>query len=275
MKFRVLGPLSVDQDSTRRTPTAPKQRQILALLLLSPGHVTSTAELTEELWDHRPPPRSVAAIHTYIMQLRKTLRPRSAASGAAARDRIVTLDRGYRLAVRPGELDLDQFDERVANARVALTAGDNETAAQLLRRSLASWVGPALVDVPAGPILSDAIAVLDQRRLDAVILRTRADLNLGRHLELVGELSALAYHHRTNEDLAAQLMIALYRSGRQADALEVFHRLRDALADDIGASPSRRAHQLYTDIVSADPGLRRSPVTESRLSLDLVYAESS
>jgi SARP family transcriptional regulator, regulator of embCAB operon len=269
MKCRVLGPLSIEEDGVRCTPTAPKLRQMLALLLLSPGHVASIGKLIDELWEYRPPARPVDAIYTYIMQLRKALRPR------AGGERIGTTPQGYQLAVRAGELDLDLFGERVEKARVALSAGDDETAAQLLRRVLASWSGPALVDVPTGPILSDAIAVLDQRRLDAVILRTWAELNLGRHLYLIGELSALAYHHRTNEELAAQLMIALSRSGRQADALDAFHRLRAALAEDLGASPSRPMHQLYTDVISADPKLHRSPVTESRLSLDLVYAATS
>jgi len=226
----------------------------------------------EELWDYRPPARATAAIYTYVMQMRKKL---NTPSGRATKGRILTRNRGYRLDVQPGELDLDVFDERVRVARVAHGAGDDEAAARQLHRVLSTTDRTALVDVPTGPILEDGIAVLEQRRLDAVRLRIWADLNLGRHHELIGELSALAYHYRTDEELAAQLMIALYRSGRQADALAAFHRLRSELDTEYGTAPSQRMHRLYTEIVSADPKLHRSPIIESRLSLDLAYAATS
>jgi DNA-binding SARP family transcriptional activator len=271
MKFRVLGPLSVKDNGMCCTPTAPKQRQMLGLLLLTPGHVVPVSRLIEELWDHRPPTRAIAAIHTYVMQLRKKLSVRPARSAGS---RIITRNRGYRLDVQPGELDLDVFDQSVRSAQVAHKAGDDASAAGQLHEVLAATGSAPLVDVPTGPILEDGIAVLEQRRLEAVVLRNWADLNLGRHHELIGELSALAYHHATNEDLIAQLMIALHRSGRRVDALDAFHRLRHALAGELGTAPSHRMHQLYTDIVAADPKLHQPPVAEPGLSLDLVYTAS-
>ncbi|MGH3908081.1 MAG: AfsR/SARP family transcriptional regulator [Pseudonocardiaceae bacterium] len=274
MEFGLLGPLSVVDGDTERTPTAPKQRQMLALLLLHANHVVSMAQFTEELWEGDPPASAVAAVHTYIMQLRRTMHGGPAGDGIPA-ERLTTREHGYRLEVRPGELDLDVFEARLRVARDALANNEDGFAARQLRSALDLWRTHVLVDVPAGPLLRATIARIERNRLDAIGQRICADLNLGRHHELIGELSALVYHHRTSEDLAAQLMLALYRSGRQADALATFHRLRRVLRDDVGAIPSPRMHQLYTDILSAHPRLETSSSTRTPLSLDLIAAPSS
>jgi DNA-binding SARP family transcriptional activator len=274
MEFGLLGPLSVIERGSDRTPTAPKQRQMLAVLLLNANHVVSMEQFAYELWEHNPPSSAVAAIYTYIMQLRRTLHDRTADDGTPP-DRLMRRRQGYQLEVWPGELDLDLFEDRVRVARNSLARNESEFAAQQLRAALDMWSAPILVDVTAGPVLHAAIAGIERRRLDAVSQRISADLHLGRHHELIGELSALVYHHATNEDLAAQLMIALYRSGRQADALATFHVLRRALSEDLEVAPSQRMHRLYMDILSAHPRLEMSSGTQTPLSLDLITALAS
>lgn len=271
MEFSLLGPLSVIDRGSDRTPTAPKQRQMLAMLLLNANHVVSMEQFIYELWERNPPSSSIAAVYTYIMQLRRTLHRRPGTRPG----RLIRRSQGYQLEVRPGELDLDVFEDRVRVARNALARNENESAAQQLHAALGMWRAPVLVDVTAGPVLHAAIAMIERKQLDAIGQRISADLHLGRHHELIGELSALVYHHATNEDFAAQLMIALYRSGRQADALATFHLLRRALSEDLGVVPTQRMHQLYMDILSAHPRLEISSGAQTPLSLDLITALAS
>jgi len=274
MEFGLLGPLSVIDRGSDKTPTAPKQRQMLAVLLLNANHVVSMEQFVYELWERNPPSSAIAALYTYIMQLRRTMGGRPVDDDTPS-GRLIRRSRGYQLEVLPGELDLDVFEDRVRAARNALARNENESAAQQLRAALGMWRAQLLVDVTTGPVLNAAIAVIERRRLDAIGQRISADLHLGRHHELIGELSALVYHHATNEDLAAQLMLALYRSGRQADALAAFHVLRRALSEDLGAAPTQRMHQLYMDILSAHPRLEMSSGTQTPLSLDLITALAS
>lgn len=269
MHFCVLGPLSVVDKGIDRTPSAPKQRQMLALLLMNANHVVSMSQFVEELWEYSPPSSAVAAVHTYVMQLRRTLGGR-AAGEAAGPGRICTRDQGYVLRVEPGELDLDLYEEEVRAARNSLDSGALDRGVLELCAAQRRWSGQILVDVPTGPLLHAAIAVVERNRLDAVGRRIRADLDLGRHHGLIGELSSLAHEYAADEDLAAQLMLALYRSGRRVDALAVFHRLRRALRDEHGATPSHRIQQLNTDILSAHPRLESPSRPQWRLSLDLV-----
>ncbi|WP_218951935.1 AfsR/SARP family transcriptional regulator [Amycolatopsis anabasis] len=265
MIFRVLGPLSVEDRGCCRTPTAAKQRQVLVLLLLKANSVVPLPQFVEELWEGTPPARAIAALHTYVMQLRKALEQLRLPDGSGGR--LLTRKGGYELVVKPGELDLDVFEHRV---RAALAVRDTALRAHGLREALRLWSAPALVDVVAGPILRAAITLLQRKQLDAISHRIEADLELGRHHELIGELTALVHHHRTHEEFTAQLMLALYRSGRQVDALAAFHRLRKAVAEDSGGALSRRLHELYTNILSADATLDPPSSTRSRLSLDMV-----
>lgn len=265
MEFGVLGPLSVVDGESDRTPTAPKQRQLLALLLMNANRTVSMAQIVEELWECNPPPSATGAVQTYVKQLRRALHGRRI--GSASR-RLVTGKQGYLIRVQPGELDLDVFTERIRAAR-ALLPSDTVTAVHGLGIALDLWRGQALVDVLPGPLLQQAISALEQARLSAIIDRIGGELHLGRHHELIGELSALVCHHPTNERLAAHLMLALYRSGRQADAIAAYHRLRRALRDEFGASPSASLQALNTDILSAHPRLQRSTELGPQLSLDL------
>ncbi|MFG2041514.1 BTAD domain-containing putative transcriptional regulator [Dactylosporangium sp. NPDC048998] len=277
MKVGVLGPLLMCADQAIKVPTAPKQRQLLALLLLNANQVVPVSQCIEELWEYRPPASAVSTLHTYIMQLRRMLRgapkdspPGDPGGGTGCVERLVTRDRGYLFVTRPGELDVDAFEDRLRDSRQALGAGDDAVAAAALRDALAVWRGPALVDIQPGPVLRTWIASLEESRLSTIERRIEVDLRLGRHQELIGELSALVERHPVHENLHAHLMLALYRSGRQVHALEVFTRLRTVLSEELGLEPSPALRRLHQAVLASDPVLDPPPVhVPSRFSIDL------
>jgi len=247
MQLRVLGPLSVVDDGQERVPSAPKQKQVLGLLLLNANRVVGVSTLVEELWDGSPPAACVAVIHTYMRQLRR-----------AMRCRLTTREHGYHLEVRSGELDVAVFENELRVAALEQAHGKDAPATQRLRAALNGWRAPVLADVLTGPVLRQAITAIERRHWEALISRCRAELRLGLHRELIGELSALALRYPADEEVTMLLMLALYRAGRRADALAWFHQLRLALREDHRVSPSVRLHQLYGDILSgamsgADP----------------------
>ncbi|MFF5232901.1 BTAD domain-containing putative transcriptional regulator [Dactylosporangium sp. NPDC000521] len=269
MKLGVLGPLLLCADGAIKVPTAPKQRQLLALLLLNANQVVPVSQCIEELWEYNPPASAVSTLHTYIMQLRRILRLGNERDTTCA-GRLVTRDRGYLFVSRQGELDVDAFEDRLRDSRQALTDGDDPAAAAALRDALAVWRGPALVDVQPGPVLRTWLASLEESRLSTIERRIEVDLRLGRHQELIGELSALVERHPVHENLHAHLMLALYRSGRQVHALEVFTRLRTVLSDELGLEPSPALRRLHQAVLSFDPALDAPPVhVPSRFSIDL------
>lgn len=267
MEFGVLGPLKIADRGVDVTPSAMKQRQMLALLLLSHGHVVPVEVFLEELWDGDPTLAALSSVHTYTMQLRRVLcelTPSERMAGAAGQ-RLVTLDRAYRLDVRPGELDLDVFNERVSAGRTRLAHKEYEAATAALREALDLWErGPALPDVVTGPELYPMVQGLEATRLEVLGQRLWAQLQLGRHHELVGELAALHCQHPTNEAFATQLMLALHRSGRRADALEVFHQHRLALREDLDLAAPPQLHELYIDILRNHPRLDRPGAVPDR-----------
>ncbi|MFE0106916.1 BTAD domain-containing putative transcriptional regulator [Streptomyces sp. NPDC059009] len=271
MEFRVLGPLSATASGVDRAPTAPKQRQMLALLLLNANRTVSRAQLVEELWEYSPPSSAIAAVHTYVMQLRRTLSG-CGARGVEGAGRLLTRHQGYQLVVEPGDLDLDVYEGRVTLARDILARGELHRGAEQLRAAEDMWRGDLLVDVVPGPLLQAAMEVIDRDRLAAVSRRIHTDLQLGRHHELLGELRALTHQHPTHEDLASHLMIALYRCGRQADALDAYHRLRLALRAELGAQPSPRLGELHGDMLAAHPRLELPSGVWGALSLSLDLA---
>lgn len=268
MQFSVLGPMCVTENGEDRTPSAPKHRQMLALLLMNANHVVSMAQFVEELWEYSPPPSAVAAVHTYVMQLRRILQGTDPAAATACR--LVTRDQGYVLNVQDGELDLHAYERQVRAGRAALDAGNLEAGARQIRTAHALWSGQGPVDAPAGPLLRAALAAIERDRLEAIVQRVRAELRLGRHHQLLAELCALVHQDPANEQLTGQLMLALYRSGRQADALAAFHRLRHTLREELGTSPGRDIHHLITDILAGHPRLEPPTEGELRLSLDAV-----
>lgn len=256
MRVSVLGQLSLQRDEVTLTPTAPKLRRVLALLLLQANQVVPVSGFFRELWEDDPPPSALTTLQTYILHLRRLIDslPRDPL-GRTARDILVTRPGGYMFRVRPGELDLHIYNKLTAQGRNALADGDCSTAADAFSAALALWHGPALVDVQVGRLLELEAIRLEQSRLSTVEQHIEASLRLGRHLDVLSDLSALATEHRLNENLHAQLMLALHRSGRRQDALRVFHRLRSRLIEELGLEPSQRLHRVQAAILADDPSL--------------------
>lgn len=270
MEFSVLGSLRVREMGSDYAPTAPKQRQLLALLVLNANQVVSVDTCIEELWGGNPPDTGLSTLQSYVLQLRRILKrvPRIG-SLQAARDMLQTRDGGYLLAVAPDKLDVALFHDLVRQGRAEL-GRDDATASELFSRALGLWQGAALSDVQAGPVLRIHLAGLEETRISVQEQRIDADLRLGRHHDLLGELSALCAHYPTHENLHAQFMLALYRSGRRTQALEVVNRLRAMLRDELGLEPSPRMKRLHQAVLACDPMIDAPAESTPLLSLDLL-----
>lgn len=251
LRFRILGPLAAFADGEPLPVSGPKQRALLALLLLSANRVVPRDRLLAELFVELSPASADHALRNQMSRLRKTL----AAAGADTA-RVVTRPPGYLLRVEPGELDLDEFERLVSDGREALAAGDPTSAAGSLRAADALWSGRALADLDLEGLLRIEIERLEELRLAAVEERIEAELALGRQRELVGELQALSSEHPYRERFRAQLMLALYRSGRQAEGLEVYQRTRTLFDDELGLVPGVELQELERAILLQDPALR-------------------
>jgi YVTN family beta-propeller protein len=239
MDFRILGPLEVEYEGRLLRLGGAKQRALLAVLLLYANEVVSRDRLIDELWGGSPPETASTALQVHVSQLRKAL----------GRDVIVTQAPGYRIRVEPGELDVDRFETLVDEARGAEAA----VAAERLRHALELWRG-----APLGELDSVARAErgrLEEQRLSVTEQRIQADLELGRHAELVAELEGLVREHPLRERLRGQLMLALYRSGRQAEALDVYRTGRRLLDEELGLEPSQELRLLERAILEQDPAL--------------------
>jgi DNA-binding SARP family transcriptional activator len=236
VRFTLLGPVRA-QGADRLTR---EERTVLATLLLQPGKVVAVATLARALWDDAPP-SSRNTVQGLIKRLRQSLGP----------DRIVTREPGYLLLVGPGELDLDQFTGLCDQAALA----GAELAARLLRQALDLWEGEALADVESSFLRQSEIPRLAELRQATLEARLDADLRLGRHTELIGELRALIGAHPYRERLREQLMLALYRSGRQAEALAVYSDVRSTLVTEFNVEPGPRLAELHHQILAADPAL--------------------
>ncbi|WP_405010114.1 BTAD domain-containing putative transcriptional regulator [Kitasatospora sp. NBC_01539] len=247
MEFGVFGGLSVEDSDGPHLPTAPKQRQLLGLLLLHANQVMPVRTHVTEIWGGHPPPSAATTLQTYVMQLRRLLASMpSVGSRAAAHDRLRTTGQGYLVVVRPDELDLLRFERFVEQADRA--AGDDAAVARLLRAALALWDRPVLADVRTGPVLQAAITHWEQRRLQVHETYLDAQLRLGRHREVLAELAVLTRRHPVHEPLHARYMIALHRTGRIGDALGVASRLGDRLARDLGVAPGPAIGRLTAAI---------------------------
>ncbi|WP_328973695.1 AfsR/SARP family transcriptional regulator [Streptomyces sp. NBC_00239] len=256
MKIQVLGPLSAEVNGGSIVPTAGKPRQILALLALSPGRVIPVQTLMEEIWGTALPQSALTTLQTYILQLRRRL---GTAMGpgvpGSAKDVLATRHGGYVLQIPPDAVDVHEYETLVTGGQHAFEEGDDERAAELLRKALGLWNGPALVDVRVGPILEIEVLRLEESRLVTVERRIDADLRLGRHVEVIAELTELIARHPQHEGLHSQAMVALYRSGRQATALDVYRRLRGRLIDELGVEPSPQLQRLHQAMLTVDPAL--------------------
>ncbi|MFJ8996395.1 BTAD domain-containing putative transcriptional regulator [Streptomyces sp. NPDC102279] len=254
MEIDVLGPLGVRVNGVAVMPTAPKPRKVLALLALHVDRVLPVGLLIEELWGQRPPRSARTTLQTYILQLREligaALQP-AAQDGVpvSAKDVLVTAPGGYLLRGGGGTSDVQKFERLAGMGYRAMDAEDFAGAARLLREALALWSGSALADVQTGAQLEMEVRRLEETRLCALYQRIEADLRLGRHRELLGELTVLVSRYRTHENLHGQFMLALHRSGRRGEALSVYQRLRQALVRDLGLEPSGGLRRLQRAIL--------------------------
>jgi DNA-binding SARP family transcriptional activator/streptogramin lyase len=240
MEFRILGPLEVD-DGGRNVPLGgSKQRALLALLLLHANRVVPRDRLIDELWETAPPETARTALQVHVSQLRKAL----------GREAIVTRAPGYVIQVGPEQLDLERFERLVATAN----GSDASQAAGTLREALALWRGPPLADI-GDSVARPQRAQLEEQRLLALEQRIDADLDLRLQARLVPELEALVREHPLRERFRGQLMLALYRCGRQAEALDAYQRGRRLLSDDLGLEPGDQLKQLEKAILEQDPSL--------------------
>ena len=251
--FFLLGPLEARQRERPLRLGSIKHRMLLAKLLLHPNQVVSTEELIVAVWGEEPPPTVKQSLQNHVAALRKSI---EAGNGAGPPRTLVTRDPGYLLRVDPERLDLHRFQRLDREGRQALSSGDPARAADLLRQALALWRGPALADVAASADLAwPELVGVEELQVASTEARIEAELALGRHHELVAELEALVRLYPLREHLHGQLMLALYRSGRQADALAAYRAARKVLVDELGIEPSVGLQRLEQAILAQDPAL--------------------
>ena len=244
LELRLLGPIEAERDGVPATLGGPKPRALLAALALEPGRVVSVDRLVEALWPGDPPETAAHAVQVYVSQLRKALGPV-----------IATRAAGYELELAPERVDLHRFSRLTQEGRAALEGGDPAAAEGALREALALWRGPALSDFLYEPFAQTEIARLEELRTVTLEERIEADLALGRHAELVAELEALVAAQPLRERPRAQLMLALYRSGRQADALAAYRTARETLVEELGIDPGPELRELEAAILRQDESL--------------------
>jgi DNA-binding SARP family transcriptional activator len=249
IEFRILGSLEVVDDDQPVALGGPRQRALLAALLLRRRQPVSSDRLIDELWGERAPATARKIVQGYVSSLRKEL-----GDGL-----LVSRGHGYVLVVEPDQTDVDRFESLAADGQRALVHDDPGRAADLLREALALWRGPALAEFAYESFAQSEIERLEDSRLAALGDRIDAELALGRHEQLAPDLEALVREHPMRERFAGQLMLALYRSGRQADALETYRSARTRLVDELGLQPGRQLQELERGILAQDPALDGSP----------------
>jgi DNA-binding SARP family transcriptional activator len=235
MEFKVLGHLEVLRDGRRLELGGPKQRAVLALLLLHAGRVVSIDRLCHQLWVGEPSPRHHGTLHAYVSHLRRLLEPGRRAG--TTQHLLLTRGSGYLLQIDPGQVDAWRFERLVEQGRRAVVAGEFERAEDLLGSAFVLWRGPALADFAYELFAEAEAARLEELRMAAVEDRMDAALGRGRHVTAVAELEQLVKSHPLRERLYGQLMLALYRSGRQAEALRTYQSIRRELREELDAEP--------------------------------------
>jgi len=281
MNYRILGSFEVRAGDRLVGLGGEKPQALLAILLLHRNEVVSVDRLIDDLWGESPPETALRTLQAYVSRLRKALGPNGVSpseepeSVAAANGGVLlTRGRGYLLEVAPGELDLERFRDLAERGRDALAAGNPDEAATVLREALEIWRGPPLADFAYEPFAQAVIAQLEELHLDAVEDRVEADLGVGRARELVGELRDLVARHPLRERLRGQLMLALYRSGRQAEALEAYQEFRRTLSEQLGLDPGPAIQQLELAILARDPELNPSPPRAGAPGAPLVTSQT-
>jgi SARP family transcriptional regulator, regulator of embCAB operon len=254
--IQLLGPFSAQLGSQPITPSAAKQRQILTMLVLNVGRVVTVPTLIEELWADDPPRSSSTTLQTYVMQLRNRF-AKALPGDRRARQLLSTHYSGYLLEAEACHTDVEDFERLARAGRGAAEAGHHRPASDLLGRALALWRGPALADVRLGRILELEAAALEEVRLGVLERRIAADLALGRHADLLGELTLLVARNPMNENFCELLMTALYRSGHVGRALDAFQRLRAVLSTELGVEPCAKLQRVQQAVLSGDSALEQ------------------
>jgi YVTN family beta-propeller protein len=256
VEFGILGAVELTVDGRAVTPGGPKQRALLAFLLVNANEVVSRDRLVEGLWGEHPPLTAQRSLDSYVSRLRGLLGP----------ERIERKAPGYKIVVGTGELDLQRFEEMLESGRKVAAAGDAPKAATMLRAALALWRGPALADVLDAPFADRTAQWLDERRLVALEARIACDLVVGGDDDLVSELEPLVAQHPFREQLVESLMLALYRGGRQADALAAYQTVRRRLSEELGLEPGPQLRALEREILEQAPRLAATPGSPPRSS---------
>jgi YVTN family beta-propeller protein len=246
VEFRILGPLEVLDDGREISIRGRKLQSLLALLLLHRGEVVSRDRLIDDLWGEDPPATAAKTLQVHVSRLRRDLG-----------DAVVSHGGGYLIRLEPGQLDLERFERLVAQGRRALADGQPDHGSDRLREALELWRGPPLPELADEPFARAQVGRLEDARLDAIEAHVEADLALGRHAEAIQELEPLVARHPYRERLHELLMLALYRAGRQADALEAYRDARRVLVDELGLEPGKRLRELHSAILAQDPALER------------------
>jgi DNA-binding SARP family transcriptional activator len=250
VEFRVLGPLEARGPAGPATLGGGKQRLLLAVLVVHAGEVVSRSTIIDALWTEHPPPSAAQAVESYVSRLRAALR-----NAGADEEIIVSAPGGYELARAAGRFDCDAFTELATSARTALERGNLEAAADSAREALALWRGPALAGIAEEPGVRAEASALEERRLQVFETRAEALLALGHHAEQISELRAEALRHPARERVHELLMLALYRAGRQAEALEVYRAVHAHLDVELGLAPGPGLRALEAGILHHNPAL--------------------
>ncbi|MGA8113059.1 MAG: AfsR/SARP family transcriptional regulator [Actinocatenispora sp.] len=253
MQFTLLGPLQVIHSGKAITPSAPKVRQVLALLLLRSNQMVGMDSVIEELWNGHPPRSAVTTAQTYIYQLRKAFAATSTDSDAESL--LGTSSPGYCLSIEDDQLDYRRFDRLVLQSQDEQAAGRTGRAAELVEQALDMWTGRALSNVYCGPMLTSYAAHLEEKRMAALELHIQLDMQLGRHRKLIAELRSLVAAHPFNEWIHAQLILALSKAGRRNEALQSYHSVRAMLNAELGLDPSAELQRVHHEILT-DSGPR-------------------
>jgi SARP family transcriptional regulator, regulator of embCAB operon len=264
MQFRLLGPFEIVTDDGRVHPVStPKVCRVLALLLIRPNEIVSVSSLVQELWGDKPPRSAVTTLQTYVyharrMFVREKLLP-------PERDLLVTRPPGYLVDVGEDEVDVSIFTRLAKHGRGLLEDGHVEEASKVLREALDQWNGAALANISGGSVLNGEITHLEELRIRVIELRLEAEQRLGRGRDLIPELRALVHAYPLNEWFHAQLIQALHRSGRRAEALQAYHQLRHILDEELGVLPTPEIQRLQVELLNAGfdssdlPNQRDSP----------------
>jgi DNA-binding SARP family transcriptional activator len=253
-RFNILGELEIVQNGRSITPSPPKVRRVLALLVVRANQVVHPGALIEELWGHRPPKSCLTTLQTYIYHLRKML----AEEGLESSDGplLVTRLPGYLLRMPRNALDAEVFEQLVEEGSDHLDRNDPDRASAVLREALGLWTGPALANVSLGSALEGHAVRLEEQRMHALQMRIQADLELGRYHGIIGELRALTAAYPLNEWFSSQLINALAGAGRRSDALDVYQKLRCELRNELGLDPSAELQEVLRNVLATEPASR-------------------